>query len=325
MRNLAEDILEEVEFKAPEAAGQDAWAELPATKIEAALEILNPKSNANAGRRACLSFSGGSDSLVALDLAHKAGLRPVVIWVDTGMEYPDTEAFVFRTAVDKYCLDLRVARHELTPLGQWQKTGWPFLGKLAARRWMQLNQDAGFKINVSECCRARKIRPARAMARNAGCALQITGQRGSTDDLIRSLRAHQDGPVHFQVESRLWIVNPITGWTDADVRAYITAYGLEEHPAKARGAATIGCVFCGGGSQYTNSGFRVLRKTWPEAWKQFVVDWRGGYITLALKYGANLENTIQAVTEAGGLEALARTRPWIFDYTRRTPINGYKK
>jgi len=325
MTNLAEEILAEAEFQAPTGQIGGTWAELPAKKIEAALEILNPKSNANAGRRACLSFSGGGDSLVALDLAHKAGLRPVVIWVDTGMEYPETETFVFKTAVDKYGFDLRIARAPKTPLEQWKTTGWPFLGKLAARRWMQLNQDAGFKLNVSECCRALKIRPARAMARNAGCQLQITGQRGSTDDLIRGLRAHQDGPIHYQIEKRLWIVNPITGWTDADVRAYITAYSLDEHPAKARGAATIGCVFCGGGSQYTNSGFRVLRKTWPEAWQEFVVDWRGGYIILALKYGADLETTIQAANEAGGIEALARTRPWIFDYTRRTPINGYKK
>lgn len=198
-------------------------------------------------------------------------------------------------------------------------------GKYIVLGGNQRHTGLGFKLNVSECCRAMKIGPARTLARNLDARLQFTGQRGGTDDGLRGMRTLKDGAVFYQERDRLWISNPLTGWTDADVNAYLEARGLPRHPAKIQGAKTIGCVFCGGGSQYTNSGYRILRRIWPKAWRQFMVEWRGGEIILALKYGTNLDLMRGAIEEAGGLERLAKTRPWLFDFTRKTPIMGYQK
>jgi len=66
-------------------------------------------------------------------------------------------------------------------------------------------------------------------------------------------------------------------------------------------------------------------KPWAEAWQRFMVEWGGGLIVLALKYKANIEKTKAAVKEAGGLYHLAKTRPWIFDFIRKTPLPGYQK
>ena len=184
--------------------------------------------------RACVAFSGGSDSLVLLDLVctkaftPPATYKPIVIWTDTQMEYPGS-------------------------------------------------------------------------------------------------RTLKDGQLFYQQRDRIWIVNPLTGWTDAEIQGYIKQHKLEEHPARTRGALTIGCVYCGGGSQYTNSGYRILRKTWPEAWRRLIVEWGAGLVILALKHKRPIDEIREAVNQLGGLQTLAKFQPWLFDFTRKTPQPGYQK
>jgi hypothetical protein len=56
-----------------------------------------------------------------------------------------------------------------------------------------------------------------------------------------------------------------------------------------------------------------------------MVEWQGGTIVLALKYGKTRTEVEEATAQLGGLAALAESRPWVFDFTRRTPIPGYSK
>lgn len=279
-------------------------------------------------RKACLAFSGGSDSVLLLDIVYKhTNHRPLVIFADSQMEYPETEAFC-REVCGHYRAKLHVARATRTPEEQWQKQGWPMMGKIAARTWMQKHRGAnhlGFKMDVSSCCRNMKIAPARKLARSLGCDLQLTGTRGSTDDMLRGLRAIKDGATHYVKTDRMTICNPLTGWTDTMGRRYRDRHNLPIHPAKARGAMTIGCVCCGGGSQFTISAFRLLRKTWPEAWRKYIVEIGMGEIILAIKYDQPIERVKATLAEMGGLEAVAQERPWVFDFTAKKPAPGYVK
>jgi 3'-phosphoadenosine 5'-phosphosulfate sulfotransferase (PAPS reductase)/FAD synthetase len=109
------------------------------------------------------------------------------------------------------------------------------------------------------------------------------------------------------------------------IRRYTKQNKLPIHPAKKSGAQTIGCMFCGGGAQYDNSGYRILRKTNPDAWRQFMVTWRGGEIILALKYDVTQATARQAILQLGGLDKLATERPWIFDFIRVNPMAGYDR
>ena len=290
-------------------------------KIDNALAII--EEAAGHGKMA-LAFSGGSDSMVLLDLAAKTGKDITVVWADSQMEYPETRTYIRETA-EAHGLPLRIAMATRTPLQQWQQTGWPMLGKQPARLWNQTNAGAGFKCNVSECCRSMKINPARTMTRNLGCGVQLTGQRGQQDDALRGFRTFKDGAIFLQARDRMWIANPLIGWEDADITAYRIAEDLPEHPARARGAKHIGCVFCGGGAQYNNSRYRILRKTWPEAWDQFMVQWGGGLVILSIKYKAFLYATVEAVGNYGGLPKLAFDRPWVFDFLREKPLRGSEK
>ena len=278
-------------------------------------------------KKACLAFSGGSDSVLLLDIVYKhTAHRPVVIFADSQMEYPETEAFC-REVCGHYRAELHVARATRTPEEQWRKQGWPMMGKISARTWMRRHKanPLGFKIDVSSCCRNMKIAPARKLARSLGCDLQLTGVRGSSDDMLRGLRAIKDGATHYVKTDKLTICNPLTGWTDTMGRRYRDKNRLPIHPAKARGAMTIGCVCCGGGSQFTISAFRLLRQTWPEAWWKYIVEIGMGEIILAIKYDHPLDKVKATLAEMGGLEAVARERPWVFDFTVKKPAPGYVK
>ena len=286
-----------------------------------------------------LAFSGGSDSLVLLDLADKARHHriyhdspaypdrpsPYIIWIDSQMEYPGTLEFIKRT-LTRYNLDarLRTAKSNRTPQEQWHRTGYPMLGKMPARLWMQKNRGQGFAINCSECCRAMKITPARRLTRNLGCTLQLTGQRGKHDDHMRGMRSHKDGTLFYHQSDRIWISNPLTEWTFEDITTYIKLHKLEEHPAKKEGVQSLGCMFCGGGAQYTNSKFRILRFQNPPLFKRLIIDYNIGPIILAIKYKQNLFNITQAIKDTGGLESLLNKRPWVFDFTRKNPLQDTK-
>ena len=124
----------------------------------------------------------------------------------------------------------------------------------------------------------------------------------------------------FQKTDKLWICNPLTGWTDMMIKRYIRENGLEEHPAKLLGAETIGCMFCGGGAQFENGGFVILKKTNFEAWRRFMVDGKAGEIVLAIKYDVPICEVREAIALSGGLETLAEQRPWVFDFLRKTPL-----
>lgn len=287
------------------------------------LEIIE-RAYSIAGKPA-MAYSGGTDSSVLLDIIYrKTAHRPALVYCDDQMSYPETEEFV-RSQAAYYGAELIVARADRTPLQQWQRYGYAMLGKLAAVLWQRKHRDFGYKLNVTGCCRNMKTLPARRAIQGVGCDLQFTGQRGNSDDALRGLRAVKDGAVFWQQTDKLWIANPLTGWTDTMINRYVQQNGLAMHPAKARGAITIGCLFCGGGAQFDNSGFRILRHQLPDEWRKFVVDWEVGLIILSIKYDKPLQRVREAVDHFGGLTKLADQRPWLFDFLRINPLAGYNK
>lgn len=274
-----------------------------------------------------VAISGGTDSTVLLDIIYRLTQhRPPIIYADDQMGYPETLPHV-RALADRYGADVHVARAKRSPTEQWAKQGWPMLGKLAARKWMQKhrNREMGFRLDVSSCCRNMKIAPARRLARKLGCTLQYTGQRGNVDDALRGLRAIKDGAIHHIKSDKLTVCNPLLGWTDTMIRRYMDRHQLPVHPARQRGAITIGCLYCGGGAQFTNSGLRILRAAEPARWRWFIVEAGAGEIVLAIKYDQPLPIVRAALGHLGGLAAVADARPWVFDYLRRKPMQGYTK
>ena len=66
---------------------------------------------------------------------------------------------------------------------------------------------------------------------------------------------------------------------------YSEAHDLPVHPLRKEGAKTIGCIYCGGGAQFDNSAFRILRHTDPEAWRRMVNEYGFAAVILAIGCG----------------------------------------
>lgn len=278
--------------------------------------------------RSCVAFSGGSDSLVLLDMVYtRTAHRPPVIYADDQMSHPQTRGFV-ETTCRGYGADLHVAKANRTPKEQWAASGWPMLGKMPAWRWTKnhRHRNMGFKLGTSSCCKALKSRPARKLTRALGMTAQLTGQRGGSDDEIRGLHTIRDSWMTDVIADKIAVANPLTGWTDTMIRRYLDQNRIARHPARESGDFMgIGCIYCGGSGNYSNSSLRSLRIHLPTQWWWYIVEACAGEVILALKYDSPIRIVRSAIEDMGGLDTLATERPWIFDFTARTPRKGYEK
>ena len=182
-----------------------------------------------------VAFSGGKDSCVLLDLVKKALPQGsfVVVFGDTGMEFPDTYALVDH--VEEQCRTegipfYRAASH-FTPTESWQLFGPPS----RTLRW---------------CCSVHKSTPQVLKLR------EITGKHDYRGLAFVGVRGHEsarraqyeylsDGTkVKGQISH-----NSILDWTSAEIWLYLYTYNIFFNEAYKKGSARVGCLCCpmGGG------------------------------------------------------------------------------
>ncbi|SEH73973.1 phosphoadenosine phosphosulfate reductase family protein [Ruminococcus flavefaciens] len=186
-----------------------------------------------------VAFSGGKDSAVLLDLVKKALPKGsfIVIFGDTGMEFPDTYAAVEYTK--QQCADdgtpFYTARSHFDPHDSWRIFGPP----ARVLRW---------------CCSVHKSTPQTLKMR------EITGK----DDYIGmdfvGVRAHESlarSKYEFEnfgkKQKGQYSFNPILEWTSAEIWLYMFYNKIYINNTYRKGNARAGCLFCpmgGGASDY---------------------------------------------------------------------------
>jgi len=167
-----------------------------------------------------VSFSGGKDSLVTLDLALKHYGRDVVraVYVDTGVDFPQTTVFVEEVSaklgveVEKIRVPVREA---LSERGLPSKTN----------RWCTVLKTQGFR-KVLERYRERYRR-----------ILVLVGDR----DAESEARARKP-PVRRR-EGYLE-ASPIKQWSTVHVQLYAWIHNLPENPLYLQGFYRLGCYIC---------------------------------------------------------------------------------
>ena len=186
-----------------------------------------------------VAFSGGKDSAVLLDLVKKALPQDgfVVIFGDTGMEFPDTYETVEHTR--KQCeaegIPFYVARSHFDPEESWKLFGPP----ARVLRW---------------CCSVHKSTPQTIKMR------EITGKNDYVGMDFVGVRAHESvarSKYEFEnvgkKQKGQHSYNPILEWTSAEIWLYIYANGVYVNKAYKEGNSRAGCLFCpmsGGASDY---------------------------------------------------------------------------
>lgn len=177
-----------------------------------------------------VAFSGGKDSVVALDLVQRALPHNCfkVLFGDTGMEFPDTYETVEK--IKQICAEEKIeflqAKSKLKPENTWQIFGPP-------------------AVTIRWCCSVHKTTPQIMQLREVlqkpdFTGMAFTGVRGD-ESLSRSeYDAISYGGKHFGQYS----CHPILEWNTAELFLYIYENGLTFNNAYKKGNTRAGCLVC---------------------------------------------------------------------------------
>lgn len=177
-----------------------------------------------------VAFSGGKDSCVLLDLVKKALPKGsfVVVFGDTGMEFPDTYEVIEKT--QQQCAEdeipFYIAKSHLNPKESWKLFGPPS----RVLRW---------------CCSVHKSAPQTLRLR------EITGKDDYTGLAFVGVRAHEsatraeyDYENYGKKQKGQFSHNSILEWTSAEIWLYTYANEVSINEAYKKGNSRVGCLLC---------------------------------------------------------------------------------
>jgi phosphoadenosine phosphosulfate reductase len=198
-----------------------------------------------------VSFSGGKDSLACLCLAEKLTSRPEIIFINTGLEFPETVEYVRDTA--------RARRLRLKEI------------EAESSFFQQINIFGPPAKDYRWCCKTNKLGPMTDFLKKSypkGC-VTIEGRRiyeSFNRSRIRSVERNPYVPGQTTLA-------PIRSWRALEVMLYIYWKGIEPNPLYQEDLERIGCWLCPAALQ---SEFHALKATHPrlyQNWTAWLYDW----------------------------------------------------
>ena len=177
-----------------------------------------------------VAFSGGKDSVVALDLVQRAlpHNKFKVLFGDTGMEFPDTYKIV--EEIEQHCKDAKIeflrAKSDFDPKVTWREFGPP----AQTMRW---------------CCSVHKTAPQIILLREYTnnphfSGMAFTGIRGDES----ASRSEYEGISHGEKVRGQYSCHPILEWNSAELFSYIYERQLLINDAYKKGNSRAGCLVC---------------------------------------------------------------------------------
>lgn len=177
-----------------------------------------------------VAFSGGKDSVVALDLVQRAVPHSdfCVIFGDTRMEFPDTYATVMKVqqSCDDAGIEFYTAKSKLVPQQTWRSFGPP----ATSNRW---------------CCSVHKTSPQIMLLR------KVTGKHDFTGMAFTGIRAEEslsrseyETVSEGQKHNGQYSCHVILNWSSAELFLYIFSKKLVLNEAYLKGNSRAGCLVC---------------------------------------------------------------------------------
>ncbi|MDD1716381.1 MAG: phosphoadenosine phosphosulfate reductase family protein, partial [Methanolinea sp.] len=201
-----------------------------------------------------VSFSGGKDSTAVLSLARKAGVTEA-FFIDTGIEFPETVAFVERQGVE-------IVRRGGDFWSAVEKAGPP----AKDRRW---------------CCKLLKLNPLKLYLAEKGPCVTIQGNRWYESWNRADLDITSQNPANpLQLN-----ISPIRNWRALEVFLYLWMMNLPINPLYNLGLERIGCYLCPAMLESEHESLKALHPEFAGRWTAFLDRW-GKSRGLPPEYGA---------------------------------------
>ncbi len=165
-----------------------------------------------------LVSSFGAESAVLLHMVAEIDPATPVLFLETGMLFPETLAYQRDLAARLGLTDLRLIRPDPAELAAEDPSG------------------ARHIYDVDGCCDLRKVRPLeRALF---PFDAWITGRKRRQSDTRANLAVYEE-----DADGRVKI-NPLADWDATRIRAHMLAHDLPLHPLVSKGYPSIGCAPC---------------------------------------------------------------------------------
>jgi phosphoadenosine phosphosulfate reductase len=191
-----------------------------------------------------VSFSGGKDSLATLLLVKDVVEGPKVIFIDTGLEFPETHDYV-REITKRLNLELITAG-------------------AGDRFWNGLEVFGMSGRDYRWCCKVCKLGPvAKIMDEKfPDGVLNFIGQRRYESEVrARSGRVWRNSWLPRQLAA-----SPIQNWNALHIWLYLMDKGTEVNPLYLQGFERIGCWVCPSSSL---SEINLIQEMHPDLWMRF--------------------------------------------------------
>ena len=257
-----------------------------------------------------VSFSGGKDSTVLLDVVRRIYPDVPAVFIDTGLEYPELREFVktiqdvtwlkpemnFRKVIEKYGYPV-ISKYVAKEIYYARKGGCglerfdddseynkKYGGRYSVSRWTWL-KDSNIPIS-DKCCAEMKKKPAKKYEKETGNKA-IVGTM-ACESQARKTAWLKNGCNAF--DSKRPISQPMSFWTEQDVLRYLKEFNIpyasvydeikqdENGKYYTTGYNRTGCVFCGFGCHLEKepNRFQRLKQTHPKLWNYCMKPWDEG-------------------------------------------------
>ncbi|WP_420491216.1 phosphoadenylyl-sulfate reductase [Neobacillus vireti] len=166
------------------------------------------------------SCSFGAEGIVLIDLIYKVNKQAKIIFLDTGLHFPETYELIEKVKERYPLLDITMLKPKASLEDQ--------------AKWYG---DELWKHNPNLCCHMRKVVPLKEALSNVSA--WISGLRRDQSLTRRNTQYINKDDKFHKVK-----ICPLIHWSWEDIMTYITLNNLPYNPLHDQGYPSIGCAPC---------------------------------------------------------------------------------